>query len=136
MIERISQSGIDLTGIHLILTLFGGLLAVYVMQLTHYEAEDFVDPWIVRTMRRLSLALISASMFWSAWYSMTHQWAPWPPEVILIFAINLGLVIRMVAIWARIKRTGHRCWDRPGDIRKALIREAIRKNSDKSVPIL
>lgn len=108
MIERFLE-GIDLNGIHLILTIFGGLLAVYVMQLTHHEAEDEVDPWVVRKFRRFSLVMLSLSMWWSAYYSLSHQWQPWPPEVLLVFAIDLALVIRMVAIWARIGRTGHRC---------------------------
>lgn len=112
--------GIDLTGLHTMLTVAGSLLAVYVMQLTHYEAEDFVDPWIVRKMRRFSLALIALAFLWSAAFSLSRQWQPWPPEILLIFAIDLALVIRMVAIWARIKRTGHRCWDRPSVIRESL----------------
>lgn len=119
MIDRILE-GIDLNGIHTMLTIFGGLLAVYVMQLTHHEAEDLVDPWIVRKFRRLSLATLSLSMLWSAYYSLSHQWQPWPPEVLLIFAIDLALVIRMVAIWARIARTGHRCWNAPAEVRKSL----------------
>jgi hypothetical protein len=119
IVDRLLE-GIDLTALHTILTVAGALLAVYVMQLTHYEAEDMVDPWIVRKMRRLSLALIALAQLGSALYSLSHQWSPWPPELLLIFAVNLALVIRMVAIWARIKRTGHRCWDRPSAIRQSM----------------
>ena len=103
--------GIDLTGLHTTLTVAGAILAVYVMQLTHYEAEDVADPWIVRRFNRVTLMMIALAMLWSALYSISHQWQPWPPELALIFSIDLALLIRMVAIWARIRRTGHRCWD-------------------------
>lgn len=115
--------GIDLTGIHLSLTIFGGLLACYVMQLTHSEAEDVADPWIVRKASRFSLALIAMAMLWSAWYSIARQWQPWPPEILLVFGIDLALVIRLVAIKARIGRTGHRDWDKA-----AALRDFLRKH--------
>lgn len=121
MIDRFLE-GIDLTNLHLMLTIFGGLLSVYVMQLTHYEAEDLVDPRFLREARRFALALIALAQFASALYSLSHRWQPWPTEIMLIFAVNMHLVIRMVAIWARIRRTGHRPWDRPSEIMDAMRR--------------
>jgi hypothetical protein len=82
------------------------------MQLTHHETEDAVDPWIVRKIRRIALALLALSLCWSVTYSYAHAWQPWPPELALIAAINLTLMIRIAAIWARIRRTGHHCWNR------------------------
>ena len=104
-IDRILD-GVDLTGAHTVLALAGALLAVYVMQLTHYEAEDRVDHWLIRRARRVGLALLSLAFLWSLTFSETRNWQPWPPEIVAFFAMDLLLAVRIAAIWARIRRSG------------------------------
>lgn len=98
--------GFDLTAAHTVLALLGAFLSVYVMQLTHYEAEDDVDPPALRFARRFALALMAWAMLWSLSYSETKNWQPWPAQVLTIMAADAILFIRAIAIKARIKRTG------------------------------
>lgn len=97
----------DLTTVHTLLGLFGVLVSVYVMQLTRYEAEDAVDPWWLRGLRRIALAIMAWAFCWCLTYSENKSWQPWPPYVLTLFAIDMILLIRALAIRARIKRTGH-----------------------------
>jgi hypothetical protein len=109
LIDRV-LNGIDLTAVHTVLALTGMFLAVYVMQLTHHEAEDKVDPPFLREIRRLGLGLYALMMLWSLAYSESKQWQPWPPDLAAFAVMNTLLVVRLSAIWLRIRRTGHRMW--------------------------
>lgn len=99
--------GIDFVAVHTVLALYGGLITIYVMQKTRYEAEDHSDPRLVRAVRTVALAALSGSMFWSLTYSEAREWMPWPPDLLGILALDVLMTVRVIAIWARIKRTGH-----------------------------
>jgi cell division protein FtsW (lipid II flippase) len=99
---------LDLTTLHTVLTLVGALMALYVMQLTSHEREDDVDPSWLRWVRRGGLGAIALALLWSLNYSETKSWQPWPPEIALIIAIILTLIVRAAAIHARIWREGSR----------------------------
>lgn len=105
IVDRFLES-IDLRTWHMLLSLLGFFIVVYVMQLTHWEAEDDVDPAYIRHLRRVSLALLAWSMLWSLSYQETKNWQPWPPEILMILALDMIMFIRALAIKARIKRTG------------------------------
>lgn len=96
----------DFTAVHTILALFGGLLCIYVMQKTRYEAEDQRDSTFVRWSRTIALAALAGSMFWSLTYRDSHDWHPAPPYLLGMLALDVLLVARALAIWERIKRTG------------------------------
>lgn len=97
----------DLTGIHTILALIGGLLAIFVMQQTRYEAEDRKDPAYVRTLRTISMIALSAAFFWSVTYRYTHpEWNPAPPFLLSMLALDVLLAVKSLAIWSRIQRVG------------------------------
>lgn len=96
----------DFSDVHTVLALFGGLLCIYVMQKTRYEAEDQRDSAPVRWARTIALAALSGSMFWSLTYRDSHVWHPAPPYLLGMLALDVLLVARTLAIWARIKRTG------------------------------
>lgn len=104
----VTLEGIDLTYVHTVLCLFGALLAVYLMQLTSHEAEDGVDPPLLRWLRRLSLAAVALALLCSVLYSDARGWQPWPPHLALIVAVIMVLGIRTLAIRARIRRDGSR----------------------------
>jgi hypothetical protein len=96
--------GIDLSGFHSLICIFGALLAVYVMQLTHHEEEDAADPWIIRNSSRIALTMIAIALLWSVYYSLGRNWQPWPPQILLVMGIDFALALRVSAIWARIGR--------------------------------
>jgi len=102
----------DFTDLHTALALFGGLLAIYVMQKTRYEAEDQRDPPALRSARTIALVALAGSLFWSLTYRDSHDWHPAPPFLLGMLALDVLLAVRAVAIWARIKRTG-RYWNAP-----------------------
>jgi peptidoglycan/LPS O-acetylase OafA/YrhL len=90
------------------LCLFGALLAVYLMQLTSFEAEDGVDPTPLRWMRRFSLAVVALALLSSVLFADAKQWQAWPSHFALIVGVILVLGVRTLAIRARIKREGRR----------------------------
>lgn len=104
-IDRILD-GVDLSGFYTVLSLAGALLAVYVMQVTRYEAEDRADPPALRNARTAGLAILSLSLLWSLTFSETRQWQPWPPALIMLASVDALLVIKIIAIRARIRRLG------------------------------
>lgn len=97
---------VDLSAAHVVLALYGGLITIYVMQKTRYEAEDQRDPKFVRDLRTIALTALSGAMFWSLTYGESRQWEPWVPDLLGMLAIDVLMTIRAFAIWARIKRTG------------------------------
>jgi NO-binding membrane sensor protein with MHYT domain len=107
LIDRV-LSGVDLVAVHTVLALAGMFLAVFVMQVTHYEAEDKNDPWVLRETNRLGLGLYALAMLGSLAYSYSKQWQPWPPDLAVFAVVDLMLIVRVVAIWAHVRRTGHR----------------------------
>jgi hypothetical protein len=98
---------VDLTAAHTVLGILGILTCVYVMQLTRYEAEDLMDPAWLRFLRRAALGLMAWALCWCLTFSENKNWQPWPPYVMALFAMDMILVIRALAIRARIRRTGH-----------------------------
>jgi hypothetical protein len=98
----------NLTKMHSILAIVGALLSVYVMNLISYEHEDEVDPSWLRWVRRSGLMLVALAFGWTINYSFEHNWQPWPPEILLMVGVDLGLVVRVVAIHLRIHREGSR----------------------------
>jgi hypothetical protein len=97
---------LDLSGVHTLLAIYGGLLAIYVMQKTRYEAEDQCDPKYVRMVRTVALAAMSGAFFWSLTYRDSHDWVPAAPFLLMMAALDALLTVRVLAIWGRIKRNG------------------------------
>lgn len=97
----------DLTFLLGVLAVIGFFLAVYVNQLTHYEAEDSSDPWWIKVVfRPLSYITLALSFLWVLSYGQAHDWQPWPPMLMMILAIDMILFIRALAIKARVRRLG------------------------------
>lgn len=105
MINRLFE-GTDLTIAHTILAMTGFFLSVYVMQMTQWEAEDDVDPPYIRVFRRLYLGLQAWAFLWSLDITATRDWQPWPAVLLLMLTVDAGLIIRAMAIKARIRRSG------------------------------
>lgn len=105
---RIEQilDGLELRYVMMAVAMAGFFLAIYVNQLTQYEGEDMPDPAFVRQGRRILYLLLSWSFLWTLTYADNHGWRPWPPVILMIFSMDGILIIRAVAIKARIRRTG------------------------------
>jgi hypothetical protein len=89
-----------------LLVIAGVVLAVFVVSLTNYEAEDGDDPAVIRFMHRLALGALTYSLLWCLSYSFSKNWQPWPPSLAVISAVDLMLLIRAIAIKSRIRRHG------------------------------
>jgi cell division protein FtsW (lipid II flippase) len=97
-------SAADLTRVHIVLALFGGLLAIYVANLTSFERDDVGEPTFLQWSRRVGYFVTAISLFWSVIYMDNHQWQPWPPMLLLIFGVVVMLAARARAIRLRVKR--------------------------------
>lgn len=94
----------DVSWMFTLLTLTAFFLALYVMNLTSSINEDAHDPPWIRWLRRASLAAVALSMLWSLGYSVTMGWQPWPPMIGLLAAVIMMLLVRALAIRAKIRR--------------------------------
>lgn len=98
----------DLTRLHGVLAFVGFFMTVYVMSLTGYEHEDRDDPAWLQWVRRVGYGTVALAFLWSLDYSHDHGWRPWPPELMLMIGIVIGMVVRATAIHLRIRREGRR----------------------------
>jgi peptidoglycan/LPS O-acetylase OafA/YrhL len=85
--------GFDLSKIHTVLSMIAFFLTVYVMQLSGHADRE--EGWKQRWTRRVVLASLALSMLWSLYYSETHQWQPWPSDLLELVAL-----IGVMAFWA------------------------------------
>lgn len=108
LLDAISSfvDGLDLSVVHTVLAIYGGLATIFVMQTNRYEAEDYQDSEFVRAARTFGLIALSGSMFWSLTYGEARDWQAWPPYVLSLMAVDLLMTIRIIAVWARIRREG------------------------------
>jgi hypothetical protein len=108
LLDAISSfvDGLDLSVVHTVLAIYGGLATIFVMQTNRYEAEDYQDSEFVRGARTFGLIALSGSMFWSLTYGESRDWQAWPPYVLSLMAVDLLMTIRIIAVWARIRREG------------------------------
>jgi hypothetical protein len=96
----------DLSLVLMTLAMLGFFLAVYVNQLTHYEAEDHNDPWFIRMMRNAAYMMLAWGFLWTLSYANAKGWQPWPPVILIIVAVDIILFNRALAIKAHIRRIG------------------------------
>lgn len=100
--------GVDLSYALTILAMLGFFMAIIVNQQTRYEGEDADDPWYIRITRLSAYALLAWSFLWVLNYAEKRGWQPWPPVILMIFAMDSILIIRAMAIKAHIRRRGIR----------------------------
>ena len=96
------MEGVDLISIHTILSLIGAILTAYLMQLTSHL--DSHDPVFIRWFRRATLAGTSLAMLWTVSYSVTKLWQPWPPDLAVIFFVDMMVAIRIGSIYSSLHR--------------------------------
>lgn len=107
-----------------LLVLAGVALAMYVLSLTNYEAEDMDDPAPIRFAHRVGLGVLTYALLWCLSYLYAKNWQPWPPSLAIIAAVDFMLLTRALAIKSRIRRHGvkmgsprfaeqHRSWLHP-----------------------
>ncbi len=89
---------INLVPLHTILTLFGVLISLYVMNLTSHYHEDRGDPAWLQWSHRGGLALLALTFLWMLTYGRGKDWSPWPPMVALEFIIDSMLVLRAITV--------------------------------------
>lgn len=98
--------GFDLRIPFTLLVLAGVALAVFVMSLTNYEAEDMDDPAVIRLMHRVGLGVFAMALLWCLSYLYARSWQPWPPSLAIVAAVDFMLWVRALAIKSRIRRHG------------------------------
>src|SRR5690349_588905 len=93
---------LDLTSLHTLACFIGVPLCLYVMQVNGQVDRLLGYSKFASQMTRFSMALIGISLMWAAAYpSSKGGWQPWPPDVLIILAIDLALFMRSVTIAIR-----------------------------------
>lgn len=97
---------LDLRAAHIVISIVGALLAVYVMQKTRYEADNRNDPPWLRAVWTGVLGCLALCFLWSLTYGYDRQWEPWPPDLAKALTVDVLLALRAAAIILRVRRTG------------------------------
>lgn len=97
MLDRLMT--LDLTGLYIILSLTGALLAVYVMQATWHDPSSQNDPHWLQWSRRFGLWLLGLALGWSLLYLVQRGYRPEPHEVLLVIAVNIIYVGRSILLY-------------------------------------
>lgn len=96
----------DLSTLHTFAALFGAALSLYVMQLWS-RGEITIEHPAVMIARRASLMLLALAMLWLVSYANDKGWSPWPAQVLLVLAIDAGLLVTVIAARLRQAVTAH-----------------------------
>ena len=97
----------DLRHIHYVASIFGAIMALYVMQLWTVGALAVsADCFVARHARRFSLLLVALSMLWSLSYQDSKGWMPWPSDVALCIAIDVFLLSSIIVAFKKKRMTG------------------------------
>lgn len=107
---------VNLSVVHTVGTITCMVLSLYAAQAMWHDSESQRDCRIVRWGRKLGYPLLALSMLWSLDYSHATTWEPWPPTVAMIWAINLIIALRIMALRARQSVIAERGWFRPNGV--------------------
>lgn len=81
---------------------FGGvILSVYVMQTSWIINSEIGENVYIKNMRRASLVTVALAMMWTILYSENTGWQPWPSQVGIMFAVDLMLGARALALYTK-----------------------------------
>lgn len=80
---------LNLTPLHVGLSIIGGLIALYAMQLAARDMIGRGENSCVRWLRRAGYCLTGAGMWWAASYGLEQGWQPWPPNVAILFGVDM-----------------------------------------------
>lgn len=98
---------LNLNRIHFIACFVGAILCIYVMQLFAKGALAFAgDCAVSYAIRRTALIILALSMCWAMTYSTNKGWSPWPPDVVIICAIDLLLAGSVLVAFRRKRAMG------------------------------
>ncbi len=82
---------------HMLVSLLGVFMALYVMQLwSRGEIDGFEHP-LIHHARRFALMLLALALLWSVSYGHDKNWDPWPADFLTNVAVDLILGVTIVA---------------------------------------
>lgn len=96
----------DLSTLHTVAALIGAALSLYVAQMWS-RGEIRIEHPAVLIARRGALLMLALAMLWLVSYANDKGWAPWPAQVMLVLAVDLGLLVTIVATRVRQAATAH-----------------------------
>lgn len=92
---------VDLTGVHITVTLAGMLLSVYASHMMWQDNESNRDGPLIQYGRRIMYPLLALAFLWALDYSHVKGWTPWPPNVAIIIAMDFIIIMRILALRQR-----------------------------------
>lgn len=86
--------------LHTFAALLGVALSLYVMQLWS-RGEITVEHPVIMQLRRAALMVLAMALLWSVSYALDKAWDPWPAQVLVVLAVDMGLAVTIAAAWVR-----------------------------------
>jgi hypothetical protein len=74
----------------------GGVLGALLV-VVHLTNKRFAENTVIGWSERTALLIVALSAIWMVHYADETKWAPWPPALLLIWALNAYLILRRVA---------------------------------------
>ncbi len=86
---------------HMLVSLLGAFMALYVMQLWSRGDLSKDEHPIITHARRFGLMLLALALIWSVSYATDKRWEPWPADFLTNVAIDIMLGAAIVNVWCR-----------------------------------
>jgi hypothetical protein len=77
------------------LFLAGGILGALLI-VVHLTNKKFTENTVIGWFERGALLAVALSVIWMARYAEETGWAPWPPALLLVWALNAYLLLRRI----------------------------------------
>ncbi len=93
--------GLHLQTAHMLVSLLGAFMALYVMQLwSRGEITPDINP-VISQLRRASLMILALALLWSVSYANDKNWDPWPADFLTNVALDMILGATIIAVRLR-----------------------------------
>lgn len=90
---------LDLIPLFSMLALTGVGLSLYAMQVTSHMQENRNDPLWIQHATRIGMTVLTLTFLWMFMYAYNKPgWQPWPPAVLMVFALDFLLFLRAVTV--------------------------------------
>jgi hypothetical protein len=78
------------------LLIVGGIIGALLV-VVHLTNKRFARNTVIEWAERTALLIVALSIIWMVHYADATKWQPWPPVLVMVYALDAYLILRRVA---------------------------------------